>query len=179
MRCDPGSPALQSCATGPNGCLAWSEPQACGNGQICLSDKCSACAENRQCAAAEVCASGACSAAADREYDFNIISAILPARADGSAPDAYVALAVDARLAGRTSVVNGFRPAWNESIVATVHASSQVSMALWDRQPGVDEPRYIDGVDFGDPVELVHRGTMSGTLYDGSPTTLIFDIVPR
>jgi hypothetical protein len=176
----------QTCERGFDGCYRWSAAVPCQNGQICLNNACSDCSENSQCDDASVCSGRRCALAAGREYEFTIVSVVVPTQTTGGAawdpfggaPDPYVSMQIDdVSVLFTRSGADTFSATLGDKKTVVIQSTSKIKFYVYDDDSSDDD--YIDGVTIGDAIQFVRTGGTSGPLYSGSKTSLEVKVTPR
>lgn len=157
---------------------------ACMMGQICANGQCRGCQGHAECAVDQVCIdqTDRCELASGRRYEFRFIRLEVPLRnANGSLwdsggfPDPYIYMKVDERFVGQTATFTDSEGGYYSSpqrIIATITATSRITIEVWDEDFGSDE--YIAGGTFVDPISLVRTGGYEGLV--NSETTALYAV---
>jgi hypothetical protein len=183
--CSSGT--AQQCYRTADGCLQYAPPTSCQGGLVCNeSVGCTACTSSMECDTTEVCgADQRCAAPWGEKFDFVIVSAVVAHRDGAGAlwdpngiPDPKIILFANGSELGRTSFKQDTEtPVWNEKITGVIHQGDQLSFVFYDKDISSDD--IMDGATFSDVLSLLKAGGYSGTLYPGSPTSLVFTVVPH
>ncbi len=97
----------------------------------------------------------------------------------GGAPDPYVSVVVNTVTVDTPTYANDtFTPAWNQTLLITLKTTDVLDVDVWDSDGVSDD--LIDGLEFKSWLSVVKAGgALSGPLYPGSTTSMVYAIAPK